>query len=174
HAPAYPHVPYTTLFRSAAVLPFALFDVQLASRIRVVLRQRAITNNKELYIFEQARPGPKTIALVAINLVESFTNIDPTALEFDVHHRQAVHQNCHVVAGGMLRSALTFTGFILINNLKPVVVDICLIQQSHIFSRAIIAPQQLNMVLMDTNSLLNDAIVATSDTLRKELIPLSI
>ena len=55
----------------AAVLPFALFDVQLASRIRVVLRQRAITNNKELYIFEQARPGPKAIALVAINLEKS-------------------------------------------------------------------------------------------------------
>src|SRR5699024_8774493 len=71
----------------AAVLPFAFFNMQLTGRIRVVLRQRSITNNKELHIFEQARPRPEAIALVTVDLVESFSNIYPTALKLDVHHR---------------------------------------------------------------------------------------
>ena len=43
-----------------------------ARRIAVILRMRTITDHKQLNILKQPAARPKTIPLIAINLIEGF------------------------------------------------------------------------------------------------------
>ena len=87
-----------------------LRQVTVAHRVAVVLGQRAVADDEQLHILEQAGAGPETVALVAVDLVEGFADVHATALEFDVHHRQAVDQHRHVVAVGCARHRRPRTG----------------------------------------------------------------
>ena len=60
--------------------------------VRVVLRQRAITDHEQLHVVEQAGAGPETVTLVAVDLIERLTNIDPAPLQLHMHERQTVDQ----------------------------------------------------------------------------------
>jgi hypothetical protein len=73
-------------------------EVLAAGGVRVVLRQGAVADDEELDVLEEAGPGPEAVALVALDLVERLPDVDPAPLELDVHHRQAVDQDCHVIA----------------------------------------------------------------------------
>ncbi len=75
-----------------------LADVPVAGGVAVVLRQRAVADHEQLYVLEQPRVGPEAVALVAVDLVERLADVDTAALQLDVHHRQAVDEDRHVVA----------------------------------------------------------------------------
>ena len=92
--------------------------------LRVVLRQRAVADHEQLDVLEQARAGPEAVALVAVDLVERLADVDAAALELDVHQRQAVDEDRHVVAVGVLGAALALTDLVLVDDLQPVVVDV--------------------------------------------------
>lgn len=57
-----------------------LLDAPLASRVRVVLRMRAVGDDEELDVLEQPGVRPERLALVAVDLVERLLERDTTAL----------------------------------------------------------------------------------------------
>ena len=92
--------------------------------VGVVLGQRAVADHEQLHVLEQARAGPEAVALVAVDLVERLADVHAAALELDVHQRQAVDQDRHVVAVGVLGAALALADLVLVDDLQPVVVDV--------------------------------------------------
>ncbi len=156
-----------------------LGQVPVASAVGVVLRQRAIADHKQLHILEQARARPEAVTLVTIDLVERLADVHATPLQLDVHHRQPVDEHGHVVPVGVLRTTIgsgTFAApdLVLVNDLQLIIVDVRLVNQRNVLRRPIIAPEDLDVVLLDTRRLLDDAIVGTCDLRREELLPLGI
>ena len=78
--------------------PTVSLTCRVAGGVGVVLRQRAVADHEQLDVLEQAGVGPEALALVAVDLVERLPDVDAAALELDVHQRQAVDQDRHVVA----------------------------------------------------------------------------
>ncbi len=72
--------------------------------------------------------------------------------------REAVDQDGHIIA--ILVVALSF---ILVDHLKPVVMDILLIDQIDIFRSPIIPLQNLDMILLDLTGFLNNAFIGRSE-----------
>ena len=146
----------------------ALFhQVAIADGVAVILGQRAIADDKQLYILEQPGTGPKAVALVAVNLVERLAEIHAPALEFDMHHRQAVHEHRHIVPVGPRPLHL-----ILVDDLKAVVVNVPLVDQLDVLAAAVIALEHLDMVFLDACGLFHDAVVGPGDLLAEEVLPL--
>ena len=144
------------------------------SGVGVVLRQRAIADHKQLHVLEQPRACPEAVPLVAVDLVKGFANVDTATFEFDVHHRQAIDQDGHVVSVRACGAAVPLTDLVLVDHLQAIVVNILLIDQQDVLRRAIVPLQQLDVILLDAHRLLDDAIVRPGDPLGKELLPLDI
>ena len=156
------------------LLPPDLVDVLAAGRVGVVLGQRAVADDEELDVLEQPGAGPEAVPLVAVDLVERLADVDTTALELDVDHRQTVDQNGHVVAIGVLGAALARSDLVLVDHLQAVIVDVLLVEEADVLGRAIVSLQNLDVVLLDADGLLNDAFVGSSDLLGEEPIPLRV
>jgi hypothetical protein len=75
-------------------------QMPVAHGVAVVLGQRAVADDEQLHVLEQAGARPEAVALVAVDLVEGLADVHAPALQLDVHHRQAVDQHGHVVAVG--------------------------------------------------------------------------
>ena len=61
--------------------------------------------------------------------------------------------------------------FVLVDDLQAIVVDILLIDEGDVFRRAVVAVQNLHIVLLDAPRLFNDAVVFPCNTTRKKLLP---
>jgi len=68
-------------------------------------------------------------------LIEGFAQGNTAALELHVHHGEAVDQDGHVVAG----RAAPIRGFVLVEHLQLVVVDIAFVYQVDILVGAVVA-----------------------------------
>ena len=110
-----------------------------AGGVGVVLRERAVADHEELHVLEQAGAGPEAVALVAVDLVEGLADVHAAALELDVHHRQAVDEDRHVVAVRRGRAALALRDLVLVDDLQPVVVDVLLVDQVDVLDGAVVA-----------------------------------
>ena len=66
-----------------------------------------------------------------------------------MHERQAVDQHGHVVAVGARGATRPFADLVLVDDLEAVVVDIGLVDQGDVLCRAIVALQDLDVVLLD-------------------------
>jgi len=84
-------------------------------------------------------------------------------------HRQTIHQHRNVVPG----RASAF-GLVLVDDLQDVVVDVLFINQVDVLAAAVIPGEHLDMVLLYTRRLLNDAVVGTGHLLREEPLPLGV
>ena len=147
----------------------------LAARgVGVVLRQSAVTNHEKLHVLEQPRARPKTVPLVAVNLVERLTNVHTATLKLNVNHRQAIDQHGDVVAVRVVRATHAAVDLVLVDDLQSVVVDVLLVEQSDVLGRAILAFKDLHVVFLDANRLFDDAVILASDLLRGELLPLAV
>ena len=126
-------------FSAFAPLATALFlDMRAASGVAVVLSMGPVGNDKHLYIFIQTRRRPKAVALVAVDLVESFSDSHAAPLQLDMDKRQAVDQYRHIIARFMRP-----TGFlVLVDDLKTVIMDVLFIEQIDILDRAVVAMQK--------------------------------
>ena len=142
--------------------------------VRVVLRQCAVRNHEQLHVLEQAGPVPETVALVTADLVERLTDVDPTTLQLDMHHRQPVHEHGHVVAVSMLRATFLLGDLVLVDDLQPVVVDVRLVDECDVLRRTVVTLEQLDVILLDAHRLVDDAVVRAGDALGEELFPLGI
>ena len=61
---------------------------------------------------------------------------------------------------------------ILIDDLKEVIMDICLINEFYVLGRAIIPNENLHIVLLDCLALLNDTFVLVCYYIGEEVLPL--
>ena len=155
----------------ALVPPLAhLLDVAAAGGIGIILRVRAVGNDKDLHILIKTAGRPKTVALVALDLVERLADGDTAALEFDMYHGQAIDQHRHVIAHIVRASAL----LILVDDLKEVIVNILFVDEIDIFRRAAVLPQHLHMVVLDLARLFHDALVGTGNAALEKALPLRI
>ena len=148
-----------------------LRDTASTGGVGVVLRVGAVGDHEELDVLEQAGVGPEGLPLVAIDLVERLLQCDPAALEFDVHQRQAVDQNRHVVPVLPFDTAPFANGLVLVDHLESVVVDVGLVDQPDVLAGAVVAEQDLDRVLLDASGLLDDPLVLRGDLLAEEAPP---
>ena len=140
-----------------------------ANRIAVVLRQRAIADHEQLHILKQTGTSPERFTLIAVNLIERLTQINTTALQFHMHHRQTVHQDRHVIPIGVGSLSL-----VLVDDLQTVVVDVVLVDQDNVLGRTIVALKQLHMIFLDPDRLLDNPILLARNTFSEEPAPLRI
>ena len=125
--------------------------------LRVVLRQRAVADDEQLDVLEQARAGPEAVALVTVDLVERLADVDAAALELDVHHRQPVDEHGHVVAVGVLRPPSPWPTSYWLMTCSRLLWMFCLSISEMFLVDAVVALQQLDVVLLDAHGLLDDA-----------------
>lgn len=97
--------------------------------VGVVLRQRAVTDDEQLDVFEEAGPCPEAVALVAINLVKRLADVHTAALELHMHQRQPVDENSNVIPVRPSRASRSLANLILVNDLQPVVVYVLLVDE---------------------------------------------
>ena len=147
-----------------------LLDVAAAGGVGIILRVRAVGNDKYLHILIKTAGRPKAVALVALDLVERLADGDTAALEFDMYHGQAIDQHRHVIAHIVRASAL----LILVDDLKEVIVNILFVDEIDIFRRAAVLPQHLHMVVLDLARLFHDALVGTGNAALEKALPLRI
>ena len=76
-----------------------------------------------------------------------------------MHHREAVDQNGHVVTG----SVFAFGRFILVEHLQTVIVDVALVDQVDVLVSTVVAPQDLDVVVLDLAGFLGDAFAGIGD-----------
>ena len=93
-----------------------ILDRIKAGTVGVVFGVGAIGDHKDLYILKQTAACPEGIPLVAVDLVEGFPDGHTAPLEFDMHQRQSVDQNRHVITI-VVPGTLIFTNHILIDHL---------------------------------------------------------
>jgi hypothetical protein len=142
----------------------------MAGGVGVVLGERAVADHEELDVVEQARAGPEAVALVPVDLVERLTDVHAAALELDVDHRQAVDEHRHVVAIRPSRTTVALGDLVLVDDLQPVVVDVGLVDERDVLGGAVVALQDLAVVLLDADRLLEDAFVCAGDALSEEAL----
>ena len=61
-----------------------------ARRVGIVLRIRSVGDDEDLHIFIQPARRPKTVALIAVDLIERLADGNAAPLQFDMYERQAV------------------------------------------------------------------------------------
>lgn len=148
----------------------SLLDMALACGIAVILGIGSVRYDEELHKLEQPAAGPETLPLVAVDLIESLLDVYAAPFQLDMNQRQTVHQYGNIVTVG----ACTVICFVLIDDLKRVVVDIGLVEQVDIFDCPVVARQQLHMVFLNDGGLLYNSTVLVGKTTRKETRPLGI
>ena len=84
-------------------------------------------------------------------LVERLTDLHAAPLQLQMHERQPVHEDRHIVAIRMRRRILprarTALHRVLMDHLQAVVMDIVLVDQTDILRRAIVTSQVLYIVV---------------------------
>ena len=63
-----------------------LFEI-LAAIVRVVLRIHAVRDDEDLHILEEGVVRAVRVPVIAVHLIERFSNFQPTPLQFDLHQR---------------------------------------------------------------------------------------
>ncbi len=73
----------------------------LSGGVGVVFGECAVGDDEELGIFVQPCACPKGVTVVAFDLVEGFSKVDTSFLEFDMDEGQTVDEDGDVVAVGV-------------------------------------------------------------------------
>ena len=103
--------------------------VRGAGGVAVILRLRAVADDEQLHVLEQAAACPEALAVVAVDLVERFLDVNAPAFQLYVDERQAVHKNGHVVA--VFPHA--FLRRVLVDHLQRIIVYVVLVYQVNVF-----------------------------------------
>ena len=138
--------------------------------VGIILCICTIGNDKNLNVLIQSASCPEGIPLVAVNLVESLTDGNTSAFQFNMHKRQTVYQYCNIIAIVMLRTILC-ANHILIDDLQPVIMDILFIYECNILGRTVITGQDLYIILLYLPSLFHDMLIRISNGIFEEIIP---
>ena len=166
-------------FKAVACLLFlclpriCILDGIKPGTVRVVLRIRSIGNDKYLYILKQTAASPERISLIAVNLIKRFTNRNTTSLQLYVYKRKSIDKNRHIVSVIVLCSPIRSHN-ILIDDLKPVVMNICLVNQGDVLCHRIITFKDLNIILLDLSCFLDYMLIRVCNGIGEKPFPLII
>ena len=155
---------FLTTFSGCSLI---FFDMTESSSVGVVLGICTVRDNKNLYILIQTGTRPKTVPLIAVDLIKCFFEGNATALQLHMDKRQAVYQNGHIVAGIMFPTAF----FVLVNHLQTIIVDILLINQGDIHGSAVLTGEILHMILLNLTGLFHDSVVVIGNFMLEKAIP---
>ena len=107
-------------------------DMVEACRVGVILGVGSVGYDENLHILIQSAACPKTISLIAVNLVERLFELDTSPLQFYMHKRQSIDQYGYIVAGIMVSLLL----LVLVDDLEVVVMYISLVNQVDVLGLA--------------------------------------
>ena len=107
----------------------------VSRRVGIIFRISSVRYNENLNVFEKPAVRPKTIALIAVDLIKRFPYIHSAAFQFDMYKRQSVYENGNVVTVFIIPAVF----LVLMNNLQLIIVDILFIEQRNIFRFAVVA-----------------------------------
>ena len=158
------------LFLLAAL---GILDGIPASAVGVVLGIGSVGDNENLSIFKQTTTGPEGIPLVTVDLIEGLTDGNTSALQFDMNQREPINEDGNVIAVAVLGTFL-FADGILVDDLKPVVMNVLLIDERNVLGRTIITLQNLNIILLDFTGLFCNAVIRICNAIREEAFPFGI
>ena len=147
---------------------FHSMDVLEARGVAVVLGVSAVRDNEDLGVLIESRSAPEAVTLVTVNLVERLLDRHAPPLQFDLHQRQAVDQNRHIIPGRMAAALLLE----LVKHLEAVAVNMYLVDETNVLRRAIVTVQDLDVVFLDQPGLVLDARRRRGDDLVEEMRPL--
>ena len=116
-----------------------------AGGVGVIFGVGPVGDNKDLDIFIQAAAGPETVPLVAVYLVEGFTELNTPSFEFNMDKREAIYQYAYVISGVVVAAFF----HILVYDLDEVVVDIVLVQKVYVLALAAVPAEDLDIVFLD-------------------------
>ena len=116
----------------------ALTGSARARGVGIIFCVRPVADNKNLHVVKKSATRPKRISAVTIDLIKRLANGNAAPFQLDVHERETVYQNRHVVAVGVPGS-LRGADFVLIDNLQAIVMDIGAVDERDIFRHAVIA-----------------------------------
>ena len=131
-------------------------DVLEAHGVGVVLGVCAVGDDEDLHVAKESVSGGgmEGVALVAVDLVESFAQFFATPLEFDVDQGQAVDENGDVVAVG----ACAGVDGVLANHLHLVAVNVGLVDEADVFGGAVVTDKDLHVVFLDAAGFSDDRV----------------
>lgn len=115
-----------------ALCLFRVADMAVARGVAIILGMRSVGNDKYLHIFKQPAFSPKTVALVAVDLIERFPYCHTAAFEFDMNERETVYKHGNVVAVFVSADVV----LVLVDDLQPVGVYIRFVDKRNIFLSA--------------------------------------
>ena len=81
-----------------ALCLFRVADMAVARGVAVIFGMRSVGNDKDLHIFKQSAFRLKTVALVAVDLIECFPYCHAATFEFDMNEGETVYKYGNVVA----------------------------------------------------------------------------
>ena len=139
--------------------------------VGVVLRIRTIRDNKDLSILKQPTSCPEGIPLVAIDLIEGFSDSNTSAFQFDMNERKSIDQNSNIISVIVLGSPCG-TNHVLVDDLQEVIMDIFLINDGDVLGRTIITLKNLNIILLNLTGLLHDSFIGIGNGVCEEAFPL--
>ena len=117
---------------------------------------RTIGDYKQLYILIQSAACPTAVTLVSIDLVKRFSNCVPSFFKFNMHQRQSVYQNRHIITSIMLSAIF----FILVYYLQMIVMNVGFVDQFDVFYISVIKGKVLQIVFLYFAGFLYNAIIS--------------
>ena len=127
-----------------------------AHGVGVVLGAGTVGDDEDLHVAEESVAGAcvEGVALVAVDLVESYAQFFAAPLEFDVHQGQAVDEDGDVVAVG----ARARVDGVLADHLHLVAVNVGLVDEADVLGGVIVAGEDLHVVLLDAAGFSDDGV----------------
>ena len=154
-------------------LRFGILDMVETGGIGIILRICAVGDHEDLHEFIQPAGRPEAIPLIAVDLIEGFSNGNAPALQLDMDQRQAVDQHRHIIAIVMSCPLLCGDG-ILVDDLQTVIMDALLVNKLNIFAFPVIPAEHLHIVLLNQPGLFENAGVGVCQHLVPETLPFAV
>ena len=115
---------FKRITRFAFSFGFHFLNMIISRRVGIIFRISSVRYNKDLNVFEKPAVRPKTIALIAVDLIKRFPYIHAAAFQFDMYKGQPVYKNGNVVTVFIIPAVF----LVLMDNLQLVVVNILFIE----------------------------------------------
>ena len=132
-----------------------------------------VGDHEDLHKLVKAACRPEAVPLIAVDLVEGFTDGNATALQFNMDHRQTVDEDRDVIAV-IVSSTLSGGHGILIDDLQNIVVDILFVNEGDILAFAVITLQHLYMVFLNESGLFRNAQIRICKHFTEKTLPFAI
>ena len=108
-----------------------LLNVAVTGGIGIILRVCTVGDNENLHILIQSACRPEAVALIALDLIEGFTDGNAAPFQLHMNQRQTVDEYRHIIAI-IMRSTLRRGNLVLIDDLQVVIVNILLVDELNV------------------------------------------